>query len=217
MAKQNNDLNEFRNEYKGGYLNLHKIHQNPFQQFNLWFYDVQKLSIKDPNAMVLSTSNDRNEPSSRIVLLKEIIEYTGFSFFTNYESRKGKEIKINPKAAILFYWPSVDKQIRIEGAVEKLDDKKSDEYFHSRPFGSQVSAYISEQSQPIENRLLLEKRFTAFYTLNENQPIKRPQNWGGYILKPRYFEFWLGRENRLHDRIVYELFDDIWKISRLQP
>lgn len=166
--------------------------------------------------MTLATADKKGRPSARIVLLKGFDD-RGFVFYTNYNSRKGRELKENSSASLLFYWPAVARQIRIEGAVEKVSAEKSDRYFESRPLGSRIGAWSSEQSEPVENREQLEKRFEEYGgKFGDNVP--RPPHWGGYRVKPATIEFWQGRDNRLHDRLRYSLQDDgSWLIERLAP
>ncbi len=209
-----NTLINLRKNYEKGELLEDKIDKNPFRQFKIWFDDVLESHIYEPNAMILSTCSE-NKPSSRVVLLKGFNE-SGFKFFTNYNSRKGKELSSNPNAALLFYWMELERQVRIEGRIEKLSREESLEYFNSRPLESRYGALASNQSEIIPNREYLEKKF---YELKEkfgdNPPM--PDNWGGFILKPEMFEFWQGRPGRLHDRIAYEKVNSNWKIYRLSP
>ena len=192
------------------------MHQNPMLQFSQWFEEAEKLEIQDANAMTLSTATSDGRPSSRVVLLKEISS-EGFIFYTNYQSRKGLEIINNPYGCLSFFWKENDRQIRIEGQLEKISNEKSDEYFESRPKGSQIGAWSSPQSQQIENRKILEDRESALNLKFKDQEVPRPAQWGGYILIPEMIEFWQGRENRLHDRFQYSLNDKEWKIVRLAP
>ncbi len=209
-----NTLINLRKNYEKGELLEDKIDKNPFRQFEIWFDDVLESHIYEPNAMILSTCSE-NKPSSRVVLLKGFNE-SGFKFFTNYNSRKSKELSSNPNAALLFYWMELERQVRIEGRIEKLSREESLEYFNSRPLESRYGALASNQSEIIPNREYLEKKF---YELKEkfgdNPPM--PDNWGGFILKPEMFEFWQGRPGRLHDRIAYEKVNSNWKIYRLSP
>lgn len=207
------ELENIRREYNRESLNDASLNSNPFEQFSLWLEDAVSHVEIDPTAMVLSTVAENKRPSSRIVLLKNFSE-NGFTFFTNYESKKGMELGHNAQASLLFFWKELERQIRIEGRVEKTDAKTSDEYFESRPFESRIAAVVSNQSKLIEDR---DKLDVEFQELKQHKEIKRPEYWGGYILMPDYFEFWQGRTNRLHDRIVYELEDEQWKIKRLAP
>lgn len=207
------DLHHNRRNYTRHELTEHKISLNPYEQFGWWLEDAGNDGILEPNAMTLSTATKEGRPSSRIVLLKAFSE-EGFVFYTNYHSRKGKEISENNSAALLFFWDKLERQVRIEGTIEKVEAHLSEKYFSSRPYESKLSAVVSEQSEEVPSREFLEDRLEA---LKESGEISRPKNWGGYILKANYFEFWQGRASRLHDRIVYELQNDAWKIKRLAP
>lgn len=209
-----NTLNNLRKNYQKGELLESKVNPNPFKQFDKWFEEALSSNIYEPNAMILATAAD-NRPSARVVLLKGFDE-NGFKFYTNYNSRKGKEISINPNAALLFYWMELERQIRIEGRIEKLSKEESLEYFNSRPLDSRYGALASSQSEIIPDREYLEKKFSELKEkYGDNPPM--PDNWGGFILKPVLFEFWQGRSNRLHDRIVYEKKESNWNIYRLSP
>ena len=210
-------LYNLRNQYSKASLEEADLAINPIEQFDIWFYEIQQAgSSIEPNAMTLSTVGSNMQPSARIVLLKSFSPQ-GFTFFTNYESRKAQQITENPKAALLFFWHPLERQVRIEGIIEKLPASESNTYFASRPRESQIGAWASAQSQGIENRKVLDERYKNF----ENEftaDVPRPENWGGYILTPNYFEFWQGRVNRLHDRIEYQkLNDESWSIRRLAP
>lgn len=209
-----NTLNNLRKNYQKGELLESKVNPNPFKQFDKWFEEALSSNIYEPNAMILATAAD-NRPSARVVLLKGFDE-NGFKFYTNYNSRKGKEISINPNAALLFYWMELERQIRIEGRIEKLSKEESLEYFNSRPLDSRYGSLASSQSEIIPDREYLEKKFSELKEkYGDNPPM--PDNWGGFILKPVLFEFWQGRSNRLHDRIVYEKKESNWNIYRLSP
>jgi pyridoxamine 5'-phosphate oxidase len=175
-----------------------------------------KANQDDANAMVLATSDSDNKPSARIILLKGF-DKEGFVFYTNYDSRKGRQIAVNPNAALVFFWPALERQVRIEGRIEKTSRKESDEYFKIRPEGSNISAMISPQSQRIPNREYLEHLEQDHLNLYHNKTIDRPENWGGYRLVPDLFEFWQGREHRLHDRFEYAWTSGGWEIYRLAP
>ncbi len=209
-----NSLSNLRKNYEKGELLEDKIHSNPFKQFSVWFEEVLNSNIYEPNAMILATASD-NKPSARVVLLKGFDEI-GFKFYTNYNSRKGQDLSVNPNAALLFYWMELERQVRIEGRIEKLSREESLEYFNSRPLESRYGALASNQSEIIPNREYLEKKFSELKEkYGFNPPM--PENWGGFILKPNFFEFWQGRPSRLHDRIVYERTESNWKIYRLSP
>ena len=190
--------------------------KDPFIQFRVWFELAKKEGEKEPGAMALATVDDNLRPSVRMVLLKGLDD-GGFSFFTNYESRKGSEIKSTPRASILFYWPLLLRQVRVEGRVKKASALVSDNYFSSRPVGSRISACISPQSAVIPDSLFLKAMHEAYTKDLGGQEPKRPDNWGGYILLPDLFEFWTGREDRLHDRIQYRKIRSGWIIERLAP
>jgi len=204
-----------RLNYEQGQLLESNIDLNPFNQFKKWFDQAVEAKTIEPNAMTLATATKDGIPSARIVLLKEFDE-TGFVFFTNYDSRKGKELNDNPFAAILFWWREFERQVRIEGKIEKISRKESEEYFNQRPLKSRYGALVSNQSQIVENREALEKRFSELEKQFGEKP-PTPENWGGYRLIPVKFEFWQGRESRLHDRICYQRENNNWKIFRLQP
>ncbi len=209
---------ELRREYGGQKLKKKHLDPDPWKQFNQWFNEaIEKVSL-DPNAFVLSTSSHKGSPSSRIVLLKEHSP-EGFIFFTNYLSRKGIEISENPNVSMLFYWAEISKQIRIEGYAKKLTGQKSDEYFFSRPFDSQIASMISKQSKKIEDDIDLNEVFEMAKQSICPSEIKRPVHWGGYIIVPEKYEFWQGQAARLHDRFVYLQNSKTknWEIIQLQP
>lgn len=207
------DLHDNRRNYTKHELTEKKISPNPYEQFGWWLEEATNEGILEPNAMTLSTATKDGKPSSRIVLLKAFSE-EGFVFYTNYHSRKGKEISENNSAALLFFWDKLERQVRLEGTIEKIEAHLSEKYFASRPYESKLSAIVSEQSEEIPSREFLEDRLEA---LKESWETNRPENWGGYILKADYFEFWQGRASRLHDRIVYQAENGGWKIKRLAP
>lgn len=208
MAK---DLSHIRKDYEKSNLNLSDLQLNPMAQFDAWMDEALRMEPKEANAFTLSTVGEDGMPSSRILLLKGI-EETSFLFFTNYLSKKGEQLAKHDKASMLFWWPFLERQIRIEGRVEKAPEDLSDRYFLSRPRESQVGAICSKQSQVLPNREILDNCVQAF----EGTP-ERPAQWGGYFLKPSFFEFWQGRPNRLHDRFRYQLTDQKWTIDRLYP
>jgi len=209
-------LKDIRREFQKGSLTRKSVRTSPFEQFNLWMDDAKNTDeILDPNAFAISSISENGRPHSRMVLLKEFSE-SGFVFFTNYESNKGMEIENNPYVSFLFYWEKLERQIRIEGKLERLSDVESDEYFNSRPYSSRIGAWASAQSRKINNRAELEKKVAKYIiTYPLNPP--RPEHWGGFNLVPDYFEFWQGRSSRIHDRIIYELNNSSWDISRLSP
>ena len=187
---------------------------NPFQIFKRWLHDASKTEINDHDAIALSTVDVDGLPNVRMVLLRGI-EDSSFVFYTNYDSRKGKHIDNNPNVCISFYWPSMERQVIIHGKVSKISAIQSDKYFNSRPKSSQLGAIISNQSEIIPSRKFLEEKLSKFNISNNN--LKRPSNWGGYILKPELFEFWQGRDSRLHDRIIFSKSKTNWDQKRLSP
>lgn len=212
---ENNDLKNMRLNYERDQLLESNINKNPFVQFKIWFDQIAHSDIIEPNAMTIATATKNGIPSVRVVLLKGFDE-NGFTFFTNYKSRKGRELEENPNAALLFWWGIFERQIRIEGKVEKISKEESEAYFNIRPLKSRFGALASNQSEVIESRALLEERFHELEKkYGENPP--KPENWGGYRLIPKRFEFWQGRRDRLHDRICYEKVKDGWRIFRLSP
>jgi len=209
-------FNDFRKEYKADPLREEEMMQDPILQFNRWMTDAVESGIPEPNAMVLATATPDGKPSARTVLLKEVNE-EGFVFFTNYESRKGRELTANPFAAIVFDWHEIERQIRIEGQVEKLSPEESDAYFDSRPRLSKLGTWASPQSNLLKDRSELDERFLQFAKKFRGKPISRPQNWGGFLVRPTLIEFWQGRPNRLHDRLAYFKTESGWIMRRLAP
>lgn len=209
------DLHEFRQEYRKGELYVKDVSSSPIEQFQKWFDEANQSGFIDPNAMVLSTVDNLGKPSSRVVLLKEVSK-GGFVFFSNYLSRKADDLKVNPDASILFFWDKLERQVRIEGIVEKITLEESKEYFFSRPQKSQIGAWASKQSSLLKNRETLEQRVEG-YTNKFQDNVPFPDFWGGFRLIPNYFEFWQGRASRLHDRIIYKHEEDSWNIFRLYP
>jgi len=213
------NLADIRKSYTQQELSEDNIRNNPFNQFEAWLQEALDAQAAEPTAMVLSTVSSAGKPSARVVLLKAL-EHGQFVFFTNYNSRKGTDLDQNSFAALTFFWPELERQIRIEGQVEQVSATISDTYFQSRPRGSQIGAWVSPQSQAVENRQALEKVTAEFrQKFGEEAPIPRPPHWGGYGLTPTYVEFWQGRPNRLHDRLVFtrESSKDNWQLSRLAP
>ncbi|WBV54292.1 pyridoxamine 5'-phosphate oxidase [Chryseobacterium gambrini] len=212
------NLHDKRKVYEKSQLIESEIKQNPIEQFRDWFLDAsENPNISEANAMAVSTVEEDDCPRTRMVLLKAYT-YEGFIFYTNYDSRKGKSIERTHKACLHFFWPNLERQIIIKADLERIAENLSDGYFHSRPKGSQLGAVVSPQSHEIPNREFLEKKLKELEEKYENTEVPRPENWGGYIAKPYEIEFWQGRPNRLHDRIVYELVDGLdWKIARLAP
>jgi pyridoxamine 5'-phosphate oxidase len=210
------NLDQFRKEYRLGELKDDSLEADPILQFASWFKHAAEVIQEDITTMVLATSSPEGKPAARIVLLKDFDEH-GFTFYTNYRGRKGKELEMNPYAAILFYWQALERQVRIEGRVERISEQESDEYFNKRPTESKISAVISPQSEPVASRKVLEDRWVEFLKENFSEEIKRPDYWGGYRLIPERIEFWQGRVNRLHDRFVYTRTATGWMIERLAP
>jgi pyridoxamine 5'-phosphate oxidase len=211
------DIQNLRQDYRASTLLEQDVAANPVKQFEKWFDEALKAEIWEPNAMTLATATVNGVPSARIVLLKGFSEQ-GFAFYTNYLSRKGKELAKNPRAALIFNWGQLERQVRIEGTVEKLSKEQSEQYFHSRPIGSQLGALVSPQSQEIAGREELESKWQQLETEYQDKEIPKPAFWGGYIVKPQLVEFWQGRSSRLHDRILYKnAGKSNWKIVRLAP
>jgi pyridoxamine 5'-phosphate oxidase len=209
-------LADLRKDYARGSLDETSVDADPIRQFEAWFKQALDARLPEPNTMTLATVDARGYPSARIVLIKGVDE-RGFVFFTNYESRKGLDLAANPHASLLFYWIELERQVRVEGTVVKTGADESDAYFNSRPLGSRIGAWASDQSRPIESRALLEAREKSFAErFGEDPP--RPPHWGGYRLVPDTIEFWQGRPSRLHDRILYtRQSGGDWRISRLSP
>jgi pyridoxamine 5'-phosphate oxidase len=210
-------LQNLRQDYSAATLTETSINVNPIKQFDIWFNEAVAAEIHEPNAMTLATATSDGRPAARIVLLKGF-DMNGFVFYTNYLSRKGKELTKNPNAAILFYWGELERQVRIEGNIEKLTKEQSEKYFQSRPKLSQLGALASPQSQEIPNRDQLEAKMSQLEAEYADKDVPKPSFWGGYILKPRLIEFWQGRSSRLHDRIAFKKIDNKnWKKVRLAP
>jgi pyridoxamine 5'-phosphate oxidase len=206
-----------RKEYTFHGLSETEAHDNPFEQFKIWFEQALAAQLPEPNAMTIATATPDGKPSARMVLLKDYDE-RGFVFYTNYESHKGRQLGENPWGALAFWWVQLERQVRIEGRVEKVSEAESDAYFHSRPIESQLGAWASHQSQAIESREVLEQRLQQLKQEYENKEIPRPPHWGGFRVIPTEIEFWQGRPSRLHDRLLYRRGDDgSWRIQRLSP
>lgn len=211
------EIQNLRQDYSASTLSENSTKGDPIKQFEQWFNEALEAKLHEPNAMTLSTATINGKPSARIVLLKGF-HTGGFIFFTNYLSRKGKEIAKNPQGALTFFWGGLERQVRIEGTIEKVSKEESEKYFHSRPKGSQVGAVVSPQSQEIESRELLEKKWNELEAEYADKEVPKPSYWGGYILNPQVVEFWQGRPSRMHDRILYKKTDKkTWKKVRLAP
>jgi pyridoxamine 5'-phosphate oxidase len=211
-------LEDLREDYRLASLDERNCETNPIQQFQNWFRDAKSAHLKEPNAMTLATATKDGKPSGRIVLLKEFSEI-GFVFYTNYDSRKGRELEANPNCALTFLWAELERQVRVEGTVSRIAPEKSEAYFRGRPRGSRLGAWVSSQSEVLPNREVLEKRLAELeekYAGSDDIPP--PDYWGGYCVQPDTIEFWQGRSNRLHDRILYRKTSQTeWQIDRLSP
>jgi pyridoxamine 5'-phosphate oxidase len=203
-----------RKSYDKNSLEVEDLKAAPHEMLEYWLSEVKDLH--DYNAMVVSSVDASGQPHSRVVLLRGVNE-DGLKFYTNYTSNKGLELEQNNKVALNFFWPSLERQVRVEGELQKLTDAESDAYFNSRPRESQIGAWVSPQSSIIESREVLNERFREFTDKFEGQSVPRPSNWGGYLIRPKYFEFWQGRPNRLHDRLTYTLVEGTWSIGRMAP
>lgn len=209
-------LADIRRDYSGEELSEANVSPDPFTQFEKWMNEALEAEADEPTAMTLSTVGEDGRPSSRVVLLKGF-DADGFVFFTNYNSRKGRALAANPFAALNFFWPELERQVNVSGAVSKVSHEESDEYFHSRPYLSRIGAWASHQSEEIASRAVVmteAAKYTAKFALGG---VPRPPHWGGFRVMPDRIEFWQGRPNRLHDRIVYTLADNTWRIARLSP
>ncbi len=203
-----------RKSYEKHSLEVEDLKATPHEMLEFWLSEVEELH--DFNAMVVSSVDAAGQPHSRVVLLRGVNE-EGLKFYTNYSSHKGQELEQNNKVALNFFWPTVERQVRVEGELHKLSEAESDAYFNSRPRESQIGAWVSPQSSIIESREILNERFREFTDKFEGHPVPRPAHWGGYIIRPNYYEFWQGRPNRLHDRLTYRLQNGTWKINRMAP
>ncbi|MFC3339753.1 pyridoxamine 5'-phosphate oxidase [Paracandidimonas soli] len=206
---------DIRHDYSKNELLESSLADDPFRQFDAWFEEALAAKVSEVNAMTLASADAKGRPSARIVLLKGYDE-RGFVFFTNYDSRKGHDLQENPQASLLFFWPALERQVRIEGSVSRTSEQESDEYFHSRPLGSRIGAWASPQSRPITREALEANTASLGESLGEHP--QRPEHWGGFRLAPERLEFWQGRPSRLHDRLVYERnAEGLWLVSRLAP
>ncbi len=211
------NLHNYRKTYKKGTLLEQDIDPNPMQQFRTWFYEAKESDTQtEPNAMTFTTLGLDGYPKGRVVLLKKYDEF-GFYFYTNYDSEKGRSVEAYPKVSLSFFWAALERQVIVKGIAQKTAEADSVNYFSTRPRGSQLGAWVSQQSQIIDSRETLENKLKEAEEMFKNKPIPKPENWGGYLVKPVSIEFWQGRPNRLHDRILYTLEGLDWKIQRLAP
>ena len=216
MELTRENLQNLRQDYRVASLSEIDVDADPILQFKKWFSDAVDAQLYEPNVMTFATADSDGKPSARIVLLKGFDE-NGFVFYTNYESKKAADLIENPQAAAVFFWAELERQVRIEGIVSKVDKAVSEAYFHSRPIGSQIGAIASPQSSVITDRSILEEKVVVLTAQYEGKEIPKPDNWGGYLIEPKHIEFWQGRSSRLHDRITYDFIEGSWKISRLAP
>ncbi|MGB1306554.1 MAG: pyridoxamine 5'-phosphate oxidase [Flavobacteriales bacterium] len=207
-------IKDLRTDYQKSELNVKDLTEEPITLFQQWLSQAITYS-NDANAFVLSTVNSNGVPSSRVLLLRDATE-KGFSFFTNYSSRKSQEIEVNPNVCMNFFWPEMERQVRINGSISRLSEQESDDYFNSRPYESRIGAWCSPQSQVIESREVLENKIQELKKKYPNE-VPRPENWGGYTIVPNEIEFWQGRASRLHDRFLYKKEGENWTINRLAP
>jgi len=213
---ENKKIQDIRINYKQKSLDVKDVLPDPFDQFDKWFNEMMKSDLLEPTAFILATADKNSKPSLRTLLMKGY-DSKGFYFYTNYDSRKGKEIADNNQASMLFFWPELERQIRIEGKVKKVSEDESYAYFKTRPFKSKVGAWASNQSTVINSRMTIIKKFFLYIAKFHSKDIPLPAYWGGYKLFPDTFEYWQGRKNRLHDRVRYRLEKDCWIIERLSP
>ena len=209
-------LHQMRQEYAAGSLNETNMPHNPIEVFNVWLDFAINSGLTEPNAMTVATATPDGKPSARVVLLKEVND-KGFVFFTNYMSRKGRELIVNPEVAIVFDWHDIERQVRVEGRAEKLSIEESEAYFNERPEDAKIGAWASPQSKIVKDRDELEKHLEEIEEQFEDMPVHRPSHWGGYLIRPSVIEFWQGRPSRMHDRIVYYKTEDGWTMHRLAP
>jgi len=210
------DLFDIRKDYRQGHLSLEDLNHSPLYHIEAWLKEAQEAECLEYNSVVLSTASLTGAPSSRVVLLKRI-DSEGLYIFTNYNSRKGQQLEVNNQAALLFFWPELERQINIEGRVEKCTEALSDDYFNQRPLSSRVSAAASAQSQPVESREAMLEKWQKAQARAEKHGIARPIYWGGYLIRPSRVEFWQGGAHRFHDRILFTLENDQWTKTRLMP
>jgi pyridoxamine 5'-phosphate oxidase len=210
------DAAKLRQEYTRAGLSEPDLSPDPIKQFQRWFDAALDANLHEPNAMTVATATPKGHPSVRVVLLKGFDE-RGFVFYTNYEGRKAGELENNPRCALLFYWGELERQVRVEGRTIRVSGEESDAYYASRPRGSRLGALASRQSRPVEDRTILEQRLRRLKEEYEGREVPRPPYWGGFRVAPETIEFWQGRENRLHDRLIYRRDNGGWKIERLQP
>lgn len=216
LEEVRNYINSIRRDFAGRPLDEGVLASDPFTQFAQWMEDAVNSQILDPYAMCLSTVGKNGQPTSRIVYLRDVAD-GGFIFYTNYDSHKGMELAQNPRAALNFHWGELERQIRIEGTVSKVAEDVSDAYWAGRPRESQISAWMSEQSREVQSRAVLESRKEEILHRFDGVEIPRPPHWGGYAVVPLRVEFWQGRPNRLHDRLLYVREDGVWRVMRLNP
>ncbi len=209
------DLAHMRKTYERTELHEESVCADPVEQLRRWLDEAAAADVAEPNAMCVATVS-HGQPSARMVLLRRLDAH-GLVFYTSYFSRKGRELQENPRAAALFYWPQLERQARVEGMVHQLSEDESDAYFASRPRGHQLGAWASEQSEPVENRDLLDQRMRDYEERFEGEDVPRPHSWGGYTIVPERFEFWQGRPNRMHDRLEFVRESGVWSLRRLQP
>ena len=210
------DISQIRRDYAGQYLNEKEVGPDPLAFFEKWFDEALHAQLPEPNAMTLSTVGADGRPDARIVLLKGL-EDGKFKFFTNYNSKKGRDLAANPFASLTFFWQGLERQVRINGPVNKCSAAESDAYFMTRPLKSRIGAWISHQSEPIPSRFYLVRKFAEYSLKNAGRTVTRPPFWGGYALQPEMIEFWQGRPSRLHDRIRFTRSGESWQIERLSP
>ncbi|MES2590270.1 MAG: pyridoxamine 5'-phosphate oxidase [Bacteroidota bacterium] len=209
-------INTLRHDFAKQSLDEKEVNPSPIQQFETWFKEAVDAKVNEPNAMTVSTATKEGKPSARILLLRNFTD-EGFVYYTNYTSRKGRELTENPYCALLFFWPELERQVRIEGRIQQQTPEESEIYFNTRPRSSKLGAWTSEQSKVIANREVLNVQYTKLSEKYPDEQVPRPPHWGGYLLKPTTVEFWQGRPSRLHDRILYTAENDGWKIERLAP